>query len=78
MPCAVRYQVDVRFGREFLSVQGRHIAIGVRARPAQGRANRELIAKLANYFKVSTTQIRIVSGYTSRRKVVVVDGPGAS
>ncbi len=77
MPRAVRYQVDVRFGREFLNVQDGHIAIGVKARPAQGRANRELIAKLANYFKVSTTQIRIVSGYTSRRKVIVVDRTGA-
>lgn len=74
----MRYQVDRRFGRECFSVQGRHIAIGVKARPSQGRANRELIAKLANYFKVSTTQIRRALGYTSRRKVVAVDGTGAS
>jgi uncharacterized protein (TIGR00251 family) len=74
----VRYQVDVRFGREYLSVQGSHITVGLKARPVKGRANRELITRLANYFKVSATQIRIVSGYTSRRKVVVVEGAGAS
>lgn len=74
----MRYQVDVRFGREYLSVQGSHISIGLKARPVKGRANRELVKKLANYFKVSATQIRIVSGYTSKRKVIVVEGDGAS
>jgi len=74
----MRYQVDVRFGREYLSVQGSHISIGLKARPVKGRANRELVKKLANYFKVSATQIRIVSGYTSKRKVSVVEGDGAS
>ena len=74
----MRYQVDVRFGREYLSVQGSHISVGLKARPVKGRANRELVKKLANYFKVSATQIRIVSGYTSKRKVIVVEGDGAS
>jgi uncharacterized protein YggU (UPF0235/DUF167 family) len=44
----------------------------------KGRANRERVTKLANYFKVSATQIRIVSGYALKRKVVVVDRAGAS
>ncbi len=74
----MRYQVDVRFGREYLSVQGSHISVGLKARPVKGRANRELVKKLANYFKVSATQIRIVSGYTSKRKVIVVEEDGAS
>jgi uncharacterized protein (TIGR00251 family) len=74
----VRYQVDVRFGREYLSVQDRHLVVGLKARPVKGRANRELVTTLANYFKVSATQIKIVSGYTSKRKVVVVDRAGVS
>jgi len=34
------------------------------------KANLELIKKLAKHFKVSSSQIRIVSGLKSKRKIV--------
>jgi uncharacterized protein (TIGR00251 family) len=40
--------------------------------PAEGRANRELIERLAEYFQVPRTQVRIVSGAGSRIKLVEI------
>ena len=42
------------------------------SKPEKGEANRELIRKLAKYFKVSTSQIRIVAGLKSKSKVIEV------
>ena len=40
--------------------------------PINGRANRRLVEILADYFKTSKSNIRIVSGFTSRSKLVEV------
>jgi uncharacterized protein len=48
------------------------ITISLRSRPEEGKANRELIEKLADYFGVNTDGIRIISGRTSKRKLVEV------
>lgn len=38
--------------------------------PQKGKANKQLIELLAKYFKTSKSNIKIVRGLTSRRKVV--------
>ncbi len=43
------------------------------ARPVAGAANKALIQDLAEYFNVRKGQVRIVSGETSRVKIVEVD-----
>ncbi|HIE18162.1 TPA: DUF167 domain-containing protein, partial [Candidatus Bathyarchaeota archaeon] len=48
------------------------IIVGLTSKPEKGKANLELIKKLAKYFKVSSSQIRIVSGLKSRRKIVEI------
>ncbi|MEM2282018.1 MAG: DUF167 domain-containing protein [Candidatus Hadarchaeales archaeon] len=68
----MRYEVEVRFGREFLEVCGNKISIGLTSRPEGGKANLELVKKLAKHFGVPSTQVRIVSGFTSRKKVVEI------
>jgi len=40
--------------------------------PINGRANRRLIEILARYFKTNKSNIRIVSGFTSRNKTVEI------
>ena len=42
----------------------------LRAKPHDGEANAALLTLLSKHFKVPKTQIKIVSGATSRRKVV--------
>lgn len=44
----------------------------VKEPPVQGRANAAIVKALADYFGVSISQVRIVSGHTSRQKVIEV------
>ena len=68
----MRYEVEVKFHKDFIEVNGDRILIGLTSKPEKGEANRELLRKLANNFKVSTSQIKIVSGLRSRRKIVEI------
>jgi uncharacterized protein (TIGR00251 family) len=68
----MRYEVEVKFRRDFVKVQGNRILVGLTSRPEKGKANLELIRKLARHFKVSSSQVRIISGLKSRRKTVEV------
>lgn len=68
----MRYDVEVKFREDFVKVEGNTIFVGLKERPEGGRANIELINKLAKHFKVQPSQIRIVSGFKSRKKVVEI------
>ncbi|MBI2098495.1 MAG: DUF167 domain-containing protein [Candidatus Wildermuthbacteria bacterium] len=46
--------------------------VAVKEPPVQGKANRAVARALAEYFHVSQSQVSIVSGYTSRNKVVEI------
>ncbi|HEY3069577.1 MAG TPA: DUF167 domain-containing protein [Gaiellaceae bacterium] len=50
--------------------------VRVRSAPERGRANHELVALLASALAVPRDAVRIVSGHSSRRKIVEVDGLG--
>ncbi len=43
--------------------------IAVKERPIEGRANEAIAFQLARYFRVPRSQIRLISGAESRRKV---------
>ena len=68
----VRYEVEVIFHRDFLKIEADRIIVGLTSKPEKGKANLELIKKLAKHFKVSSSQIKIVSGLKSRRKIVEI------
>ena len=44
------------------------------ATPIEGKANKQLVSILAEYFKVSKNQIEIKSGKTSKTKMLVIYG----
>ena len=69
----MRYRVEVRLHGDFIEVMGDRIIVGVKSKPIRGKANRELIRKLAKHFGVSTSQVRIVSGLRSRDKIVEIE-----
>lgn len=69
----MRYRVEVKFHGDFIKVMGDRIIVGVKSKPIGGKANRELIRKLAKHFGVSTSQVRIVSGLRSRDKIVEIE-----
>ena len=68
----MRYGVLVKFHRDTVEVNGSVISVGIKARPEKGRANKELVGKIAEHFNVPRSRVRIVSGRASRRKVVEV------
>ncbi len=48
------------------------LKVRVTAPPEDGKANEAVIKLLAEHFKVSKSSIDIVSGWTSRQKVVII------
>ena len=49
-----------------------HFEAFIKEPPIEGRANRRLICLLADYFGVSSSCVRIISGNTSRDKTVEI------
>ncbi|HKZ61828.1 MAG TPA: DUF167 domain-containing protein [Nitrososphaera sp.] len=69
----MRYSVSVRFSPDGrINVSGDEISISIKSPPERGRANRELVKKLAAHFGVSEDRVRIISGLASRKKIVEV------
>lgn len=50
-----------------------HFVVAVKEPPIQGRANAAIVRALAAYFKVASSRVRIISGYTLRNKVIEVE-----
>jgi len=70
---SLRYEVEVTFHEDFVRVDGNRILVGLTSRPREGKANLELVKKLAKHFKVPSTRVRIVAGYKSRSKIVEIE-----
>ncbi len=70
----MKYRVSVKFHRDFIDVdeEEKEITIGVKAKPTKGKANREIIKKIADYFGVSSAYVHIVHGGKSRKKMVEI------
>jgi len=68
----MRYEVDVKFREDFVKVEGNRIIVGLISKPEKGKANLELVKKLAKHFKVPSSQIKIISGLKSRKKIVEI------
>jgi uncharacterized protein (TIGR00251 family) len=51
-----------------------HLQVRVRATPADGAANDEVVAALAGAFGVPRSAVRIVRGATARLKTVAIEG----
>jgi hypothetical protein len=68
----MKYEVEVEFHKDFVKVEGSKIVVGLTSKPVGGKANLELVKKLAKHFKAPSSQVKIVSGLKSRRKIVEV------
>ena len=60
-----------------VGVHGDALKVAVRARPEKGKANASLVAALSRVVGVRRSAVEIVSGHSSRRKRVRIDGPAA-
>jgi len=60
--------------KEIVGVHGDALKVRLTAPPVEGRANDALIAFLAQWLGVRKSQVEIVAGATSRRKMIRVIG----
>ncbi len=49
-----------------------HFIVLVKEPPIKGKANIAIIKTLSEYFNLSLSKIRIVSGFTSRQKIIEI------
>lgn len=68
----MKFEVKVELHKNFIKVNRDKIIVGLSSRPEKGKANIELIKKLAKHFNVSSSQVRIKSGLKSRKKIVEI------
>ncbi|MGN6560719.1 MAG: DUF167 domain-containing protein [Candidatus Nitrosocosmicus sp.] len=67
------YTVFVKFNSsDKIQIQGNEITISLKSKPERGKANLELIQKLAGYFEVTKDKINIVSGLKLTKKMVYI------
>ena len=68
----MRYIVEVKLNKDFIRTENGKIVVGIKAKPEKGKANEEVIKKVARHLKVPISSVRIVLGRTSRKKVVEI------
>jgi len=77
--CSFRVRVVPRSRRdEIVGLHGDALKLRLAAPPERGKANRALSKFLAERLGVSSSDVEILSGHTSRRKRVRVRGVSAS
>ena len=56
-------------------IEDREFKVKVKSPPEKGKANKEVIERLAKFFNVSKSRVSIISGHTSRKKTVEIKSP---
>ena len=62
-------------GDGFAEIQGDQIKLRITAPPANGKANKHLVAYLAKTIRVAKTNISIVAGVNARSKRIITQRP---
>jgi len=73
--CTVTFKVIPRASKsEFIGREEAWIKIRLQAPPVDGKANEALIKFLSDHFKIPRRDITVVSGQTSRLKIIRLAG----
>lgn len=51
-----------------------HLVVRVKEPPSEGRANAAVLKAVAAYYRVAPSDVRMVAGHSSHRKVLEVPG----
>ena len=75
----MKVRVQVKPQRRLNSVQATDdgLMVELRAVPEDGKANAALVCVLADHFNVKKSQVHIISGNTSRIKLVEIENGSA-
>ena len=70
----MRYTIFVKFNSTGkIKFDGQEITVCVKSKPERGKANKELVERLATYFALSKDRVRIISGLKSTKKIVEIE-----
>jgi len=64
--------VLVELSKEFLEIKEKRINIGIKSKPLKGKANQEIIKRIADHLGVAPTLVRIRSGHKSQKKIIEI------
>ena len=70
----IQVKVTPNSREEEVRQEGNLLLVKVKEPPREGKANRAVVKLIAKYFSASPASVRIVSGHTSRNKLLEVDG----
>ncbi len=70
----IQVQVKPNSKSEEVSQEGDNFIVKVKEPPEKGRANQAVVRLLAKHFGVPQSQLKILSGFKSRSKVISVEG----
>jgi uncharacterized protein (TIGR00251 family) len=70
----VSVKVIPKSGRSELKMVGNSLKVWLKSAPADGKANDELLRTLADKFGVTKSSVEIISGFSSRNKIVDILG----
>jgi uncharacterized protein (TIGR00251 family) len=68
----IQVKVKPNSRTEELSQEGDSFIVKVKEPPKEGKANQAVIKLLAEHFSVSQSQVRILSSFRSRKKVIEI------
>ena len=68
----IQVKVKPNSRTEELSREGDSFIVKVKEPPKEGKANQAVIKLLAEHFSVSQSQVRILSSFRSRNKVIEI------
>jgi|YelNatPaOPRAMG01_1025707.scaffolds.fasta_scaffold02323_19 uncharacterized protein (TIGR00251 family) len=72
----ITVRVKPNSGKQEVKVENDVYTVTLNSPPLEGKANRELIEVLADYFNVPKSRIDIVSGHKGRVKIVDIKVEG--
>jgi uncharacterized protein (TIGR00251 family) len=55
-----------------IQLNGNEIIISIKSEPKHGKAKKEMIKKISDFFGVPENGIHIISGLTSRKKIIEI------
>lgn len=70
----ISIKVIPKSGRSELKISGKTLKVWLTSAPADGKANEELVRTLADKLDVRKAAIEIISGFSSRNKIVDIVG----
>ncbi len=66
-------KVNVNAKKEKISKNGSYFKVSVKEEPVRGKANKAVIKILANHFNISSSKIKIISGFKSKEKILKIN-----